>query len=85
MAARLPVVSTSVGAEGLPVTDGKHIAIADSPELFARRCLDLLACEEQRRAMATEAWTLISERFSWEAVTREFEGMLERGPKPARV
>ena len=85
MAARLPVVSTAVGAEGLPVKNGKHIAIADTPELFARRCLDLLASEDRRRAMAAEAWTLVSEQFSWEAVAREFEAMLATGPKPNRI
>jgi glycosyltransferase involved in cell wall biosynthesis len=82
MAAKLPVVSTTVGAEGLPVTDGKHIAIADSPELFAQRCLTLLTDEDRRKKMAAEAWDLVARQFSWDAVTREFEDMLRAGPKP---
>ena len=32
-----PVVSTTVGAEGLPVDDGVHILLADAPRRFARR------------------------------------------------
>ncbi len=82
MAAKLPVVSTTVGAEGLPVTDGRHIAIADTPALFARRCVDLLADADRRQGMAEEAWNLVSREFSWDAVTREFETMLDTGPKP---
>jgi len=82
MAAKLPVVSTTVGAEGLPVTDGKHIAIADSAELFARRCLELLADLYRRRQMAADAWDLVAREFSWDAVTRDFEAMLKSGPRP---
>ncbi len=82
MAAKLPVVSTAVGAEGLPVSDGKHIAIADSPELFGRRCLELLSDADHRRRMADDAWNLVAREFSWDAVTRDFEAMLESGPRP---
>jgi glycosyltransferase involved in cell wall biosynthesis len=82
MAAKLPVVSTTVGAEGLPVENGKHIAIADSPELFAERCLDLLANADRRQEMAAQAWQLVCRQFSWDAVTREFEAILEAGPRP---
>jgi glycosyltransferase involved in cell wall biosynthesis len=82
MAARLPVVSTSVGAEGLPVADGKHVAIADHPERFARCCLDLLADAELRKRRADQAWQLVSRQFSWNAVSTEFESALEAGPRP---
>jgi glycosyltransferase involved in cell wall biosynthesis len=82
MAARVPVVSTSIGAEGLPVENGKHIAIADSPELFARCCLDLLAQADLRQQRAEQAWQLVSTRFSWHAVARELEAALEAGPRP---
>ncbi|MGI9072646.1 MAG: glycosyltransferase [Bryobacteraceae bacterium] len=82
MAAKVPVVSTSIGAEGLPLKDGKDIAIADSSELFARCCLDLLADADLRRHRAKQAWELVSSQFSWEAVSREFESALQAGPRP---
>ncbi|MFL6352126.1 MAG: glycosyltransferase [Bryobacteraceae bacterium] len=82
MAARVPVVSTSIGAEGLPLQHGKDIAIADSPELFARCCLDLLADADLRGHRANQAWDVVSSRFSWEAVSKEFESALEAGPRP---
>jgi hypothetical protein len=39
MAARIPQVSTTIGAEGLAVHPGQDIQIADTPEEFAARCL----------------------------------------------
>jgi polysaccharide biosynthesis protein PslH len=82
VAARLPVVSTSVGAEGLPLEDGKQIAIADTPETFAAACLRLLANPPMRGQMSQAAWDLVASRFSWDAVTRDFEAALEAGPRP---
>jgi polysaccharide biosynthesis protein PslH len=82
VAAKVPVVSTSIGAEGLPLEDGKHILIADRPEAFARKCLELLANPEQRCDLAERAWELVAGRYSWQAVIRDFEAALETAPRP---
>ena len=42
MAAGKAIVSTSIGVEGIAGRDGNHYLVADRPELFARRILDLL-------------------------------------------
>lgn len=76
MAAKLPVVSTTIGAEGLDYRHGENLMIADSPEAFAAACVDLLTGEQRRRAMADAALKLVSERYSWEAVTDVFERLL---------
>lgn len=78
MAARVPVVSTTVGAEGLEVNPGADIRIADSPQDFAGACLALLDDAEARRRQAEAAWQLVSSRFSWDRVARDFEAILER-------
>jgi glycosyltransferase involved in cell wall biosynthesis len=77
-AARVPVVSTTIGAEGLFNQPGKNIHIADAPEEFAARCVELLNSEAQRQHMAHDAWTAVKDRFSWEQVAREFEAILEK-------
>ena len=77
MAAELPVVSTTVGAEGLSYTAGEDILIADSPQDFAGACLHLLSGEDARRAIATHALGLVESKFSWAAVTADFERILE--------
>ncbi|MGA8597319.1 MAG: glycosyltransferase [Bryobacteraceae bacterium] len=77
MAAQVPVVSTTIGAEGLPVVNGRHLFIEDDPRSFANACIALLNDPPRRRQLASEAWMLVAGRFSWEAVTKEFESILE--------
>jgi glycosyltransferase involved in cell wall biosynthesis len=78
MAARVPVVSTAVGAEGLEVHPGQDIRIADSPEQFAEECLALLDDASERARLADAAWRLVSSRYSWDRVARDFEAILEQ-------
>ncbi len=76
MAARVPVVSTAIGAEGLDVRDGETIRIADSPEDFAGHCLDLLGDGQAARQMASAAWEMVSACYSWDVVSQRFERLL---------
>lgn len=76
MAAHVPVVSTAVGAEGLAVRDGETIALADEPEAFAARCLELLDDRARRDTIAIAAARLVHDRFSWDEVARQFEEIL---------
>jgi glycosyltransferase involved in cell wall biosynthesis len=76
MAARVPVVSTTIGAEGLPVEPGSQILIADDPASFAECCLKLMEDPAARARVAEAAWAMVASRFSWEAVACEFERLL---------
>jgi glycosyltransferase involved in cell wall biosynthesis len=76
MAAETAVVSTTVGAEGLPVAHGKTIRIADDAQSFARECLDLLNNPAARTELVRNALSLIQARFCWAQVTRDFEETL---------
>jgi polysaccharide biosynthesis protein PslH len=78
MAAKSPVVSTTVGAEGLPLTNGRHLFIADDAPAFARRCVELLGDAGARHTMAEQAWELVRANFSWEQAARRFEQELTR-------
>ncbi len=83
MAAGTPVVSTTIGAEGLAVTHGRNISLADNPDAFAECCLELLDSEAKRTQMAREAYQMVASRFSWEHAARVFEATLEKEvPKP---
>jgi glycosyltransferase involved in cell wall biosynthesis len=81
MAAGIPVVSTTIGAEGLITSPPENIRIADTPETFAGACLDLLGDAAERQRMADAALAMVSARFSWEAVSRCFEKILVAGPR----
>jgi glycosyltransferase involved in cell wall biosynthesis len=77
MAARVPVVSTTIGAEGLDVHPPHDISIADTPESFASACVALLNSEEQRQNMASEAWNMVTSQFSWAKIALHFEEIIE--------
>jgi glycosyltransferase involved in cell wall biosynthesis len=81
MAAKIPVVSTTIGAEGLTVNPPHDIRIADEPAAFADQCLDLLAAREIRRQVSTAAWEMVNANFSWEHVSRCFEKIMLDGPR----
>lgn len=84
MAAGIPVVSTTVGAEGLQYTNQKDIVIADGPADFARECIRLLSDEETRLGIANQALDLARKELSWEAVSYKFEAILERNRVSAK-
>lgn len=78
MAAGLPVVSTTIGAEGLPVQDGENIALADSPSDFAERTVALLNDAGERARLGQAARRLVVEKYSWRSVAGDLSRTLER-------
>ena len=79
------VVSTTVGAEGLPVTPGRDVVIADEPARFAQAVIHLIRDVEARRRIELAARELVVERYDWSAVAHDFETALAAGrSRPAR-
>ena len=77
MAAGIPVVSTRVGAEGLPVEHAKHLLLADEPQPLADAVTQILAAPAAARKMAARALALVRDEFSWDAATRVFEKLCD--------
>jgi glycosyltransferase involved in cell wall biosynthesis len=77
MAAGLPVVSTTVGAEGLLYEDSEDIVLADDPAGFAAACVRLLSDDSARHRLGCNALLRAQNEFSWSAVSRQFEAILE--------
>jgi glycosyltransferase involved in cell wall biosynthesis len=73
-----PVVSSSVGAEGLPLASGRHLILADEPAAFAGAVLSLLRHPEERRALGEAGRRLVVENYSWAQVARSFEAQLAK-------
>jgi len=76
MAAGTPVVSTTIGAEGLDIAPGENILIADEPEAFAEACVRLISDANERRRLADAAAQHVETKHSWEAAAVEFERAL---------
>jgi glycosyltransferase involved in cell wall biosynthesis len=71
------VVSTAVGAEGLPLAPGQHFLQADDPDGFAAAVTSLLRDSARRRAIGGAGRRLVEERYSWSKVVDEFENQCE--------
>jgi len=68
MAAGVPVISTTLGAEGLAVTPGANILIADSPAEIAGRAAELEAGSPDWRRFAQNARELVATQYDWSIV-----------------
>jgi glycosyltransferase involved in cell wall biosynthesis len=85
MAMGKAVVSTTVGAEGLPVTPDSDIVIADEPSRFADAVVRLVRDVPARRRIEERARTLVVNGYDWSAVAEDFEHALERTAADGRA
>jgi glycosyltransferase involved in cell wall biosynthesis len=76
MACGTPVVSTSIGCQGLDVIDGKHLLIADGEADFSRRVIELLRDPERGQALAAAARGLAVEKYAWKKLVSDLEPKL---------
>ncbi len=82
MAMGKAVVSTPVGAEGLPFCDGREIRIAEQPEEFAQAVIELLRNAPLRNSIGRLALKEIASRYSWDVVVDKLEKILEQVARP---
>ena len=64
-----PVVSTRLGAFGYDLSNGRQLLLADTPEDFSRRCIELLQDPAQGVEIAHRAWTEFLEKWTWESIS----------------
>jgi glycosyltransferase involved in cell wall biosynthesis len=85
MATGIPTVSTSIGAEGLPVEHNRHLLLADTPRDFTGAVSQLFDDAPLRQRLANEALTLVRDHYGWPSVADVFERMLRPSPAPVAV
>jgi glycosyltransferase involved in cell wall biosynthesis len=77
-ACRRPVVSTSIGAEGLDLVPGRHYLMAEHPIEFAARCSELFTNQELSRRLVDELYRFVTSRYDTrvvvEQIRRVFDG-----------
>jgi sugar transferase (PEP-CTERM/EpsH1 system associated) len=78
MAMGKAIVTTSVGAEGLPVRHAEHLLIADSPPAFADAVIRLLRDPEYAATLGARAAELVRSRFGWEQAADQFAELCGR-------
>ncbi|HZI43263.1 MAG TPA: glycosyltransferase [Gemmatimonadaceae bacterium] len=85
MAMEKAIVTTSVGAEGLPVRDGEHLLIADTVPAFASAVVKLLRDPSYAAALGQRAGELVRSRFGWDRAAEQFaEICLQTAAPPAQ-
>ena len=66
------LVSTTIGAEGLPLVEGRHALIADQPDAFAQAVVALLEDPARATQMGREGAAFVRGQFGWDGVARTF-------------
>jgi glycosyltransferase involved in cell wall biosynthesis len=74
----LPTVTTGIGAEGMNLTDGREILIADEPEQFAEAVTRLYQSAELWQTLSDNGFRFIKENFSPPVIDKKIEIALEK-------
>lgn len=75
-ACRVPIVSTTLGAEGIPVTHGKDLLIADTPEEFAQSLIQIIREPQLGKQLAENCYRLVERDCSISTATRQAQAIL---------
>jgi glycosyltransferase involved in cell wall biosynthesis len=82
MAMEKAIVTTSVGAEGLPVRHGEHLLIADTPSAFADAVTGLLRDPQYAATLGARAAELVRSQFGWHRAAERFADICIRTVDP---
>lgn len=74
----LPIVSTTIGYEGIEVTPGQDILAADSPQEFARAALEIIRNSDLAQRISQNGRRLAEEKYDWRAVCERLNGVYEQ-------
>jgi glycosyltransferase involved in cell wall biosynthesis len=73
----VPVISTTIGAEGIEYTDDKEIIIADKENDFANKIIALLKDKNKRERLSIEARNLAVLKYDWDVIGDKMESFLK--------
>jgi sugar transferase (PEP-CTERM/EpsH1 system associated) len=82
MAMEKAVVSTTIGAEGLPLTDGVELLLADEAQTFADAVVKVLSDTEYAKQLGQRAATVVRENHGWGPVTEDFVSICTQANHP---
>ena len=77
MALGRPVVSTRLGSEGIPASDGENIILADRPDDFVKGIADLIGDTDLYQRIQNNARKLMEDRYAWDKGVARLEEVLK--------
>lgn len=84
MATGIGTLSTTIGAEGLPLEADVHLRLADDAASMARATVEMLKNPSATNAMGLAAAQYVRANFGWSGVAREFMNVCERAREKAQ-
>jgi glycosyltransferase involved in cell wall biosynthesis len=81
MALRTPVISTTLGAEGIDAARDAHLLIGDTAGAFASQTIRLLKDPALRGSVASNAYQLVADRYDWRRILPKFLDVVEHAAK----
>ena len=78
LAAGRPVVTTSIGNEGIEAVPGRDLHVADTSELFTDRVIDLLTSTQHWREMSQHGRRFVEQKYQWSTIIDDLEDAYAR-------
>jgi glycosyltransferase involved in cell wall biosynthesis len=78
MSAGKPIVSTTIGCEGLDGVDGKHYLIADDPDGFAEAAVQLLSSDSLRASIGSNAREFVEHHYDYRSICKKLNLVYEQ-------
>jgi len=85
LARGLPIVSTTIGYEGIALTPGEHLLVGDTPADFAAALVQLLRDPGLGRSLAAAGRRVAEEAYDWHAINPRVDAVYERALAAARL
>lgn len=73
MAMKMPVVTNSIGAEGIHARNNEHWYVSDNYDELARKIDELLLNEDLRKKMGENSQKFVKDFFQWDIVFEQFK------------
>lgn len=77
MSMEKPIVSTSIGCEGIEVVDGEHLLIRDNPEAFAEAVIELMHDKEKSKQLVQHGKKLVHAKYDWSIIGNRIDAAFQ--------
>jgi len=77
LASKIPLVTTSIGCEGIDMEHSKHAMIADKPGEFANAVIELFANKELCKNLTKTGYELVINKYRWKSIGKQMDRAYE--------
>lgn len=78
MATHTPVVTTSLGAEGLEIRNGQEVLIGDDTDTLVAATVKLLQQPKLQTRIADKAYKIVTRNYNWLAISRQLDKLYQQ-------